>query len=410
MKQSVQKIVRFHTRCTCGNETLKCNNGFSGYFYNPLKHIKIKIRNENFTAKIIDFRFNDLRNLTKNEILPGHESKVEALHFYYNNIATIEDGTFDKFTSLKILSMKFNELKSMNDTILTKQLGSTLTELDLSMNGLKNLSTSVFQHLTKLTSLNLHENSRINLISKINGINVTIFPEALSNLKTLDLRLCNIKTLDDNIFINLRSLESLDISHNPLKTIPKAIKSLSNIRYLNLGSSEIVSINDCDFCNLPNLKTLLFTYSFYLTNINENAFGALNNASTVPQLNEFSIQSCNVSVLPEKLLNWKNLSKIDIKHNPITCNCSMAWLINDYNATTPMIVDKMIDYRNNSYKNDLYCSSPSSFGPHLHTLAGDFCSNKTELTDIKDKSDEIYHVCKENDDNGVKDEEDKSRF
>uniref|UniRef100_A0A914Q370 Uncharacterized protein n=1 Tax=Panagrolaimus davidi TaxID=227884 RepID=A0A914Q370_9BILA len=346
---------------------------------------------------------------TVNEILPGHESTVEELDFYYNEIRRIEAGTFDKFTSLKKLNLQTNNrLKSINDTILTKQLGSTLMDLDLTNTGLQNLSTTVFQHLSNLTFLSLGFNKQINLITKINGINVTIFPEALSNLKTLNLAYCNLKTFEENVFINLRSLEKLDISGNLISTVPKAIKMLSNLRYLDLMSSfQLLSVNDCDFCNLPNLKTVAFDHSYRLSFFDENAFGALNNGSTVPQLEEFSLKNCNVSVLSEKLINWKNISKIDIRSNSLTCNCSMTWLINDYNSTNPLIVDKMIDYSNYNYKNDLRCYSPSSFyGTHLHTLAGDFCSNKSSAADIKNKDDGIYYVCKENDE----DEENSSMF
>uniref|UniRef100_A0A914PBV0 Uncharacterized protein n=1 Tax=Panagrolaimus davidi TaxID=227884 RepID=A0A914PBV0_9BILA len=326
-----------------------------------------------------------------NEILSGHESKVEELYFYYNDIATIENGTFDKFLSLKKLGFEYNSLKSINETILTKQLGSTLMELDFSGNNIQNLSINTFKYCTKLTSLNFQRNKKINLVAKINGINVTVFPEALENLKYLNLASCNLREFDENVFINLRSLQKLILSNNLFTSVPKAIKMLPTLEYLDIRFSLIRSINDCDFCNLPNLQTLFLSDSFSLTYINENAFGSLNNHSTTlpPKLNELFLHNCNISVLPEKLLDWKNILLFDISTNPLSCNCSMAWLINDINATSPLYANGTL------YKNKLVCHYPRAlYGTHLHKISGDFCSNGTfDVEEIVKKRDEIYYAC-----------------
>uniref|UniRef100_A0AC34F6E6 Uncharacterized protein n=1 Tax=Panagrolaimus sp. ES5 TaxID=591445 RepID=A0AC34F6E6_9BILA len=323
--------------------------------------------------------------IIRNEILPGHESKIEVLKLCSNLIERVEDEAFDKFASLKILDLESNRLTLISDKILTQKLGLSLMKLNLASNDLHNLSITVFQHLTKLESLNLRFNERINLVSEINGKNVSIFPEALSNLKTLNLESCNIQNFDENVFINLRSLKKLDISQNPITTVPKALKKLPNLEYLKIMFSEIATINDCDFCGLLNLKTLHLKSSYHLSYINENAFGAFTNKSTVPQLKEFSLNTGRLSILPEKLLNWKNISRIDIFGTSFTCNCSMAWLINDYNSSNPLVVVNLIDEWNHSYKNELECNSPRALaGKRLFKLtADDFC--RINLDDTKNK-------------------------
>uniref|UniRef100_A0A914P1K5 Uncharacterized protein n=1 Tax=Panagrolaimus davidi TaxID=227884 RepID=A0A914P1K5_9BILA len=388
-------------KCTCINETLNCNQGSLAYYNNDvLQHSNIQIRNKNFTAKIVNFQFNKFTFLKKNEILSGHESKVEELDFYYNDIATIENGTFDKFLSLKKLDFEFNSLTFIDERILTKQLGSTLKELNFYGNDIQNLSINTFQYCTKLTSLNFQHNERINLVAKINGINVTVFPEALENLKYLNLASCKLKEFDENVFINLRSLKTLILSDNLFTSIPKAIKMLPTLQHLDIRSSLIRSINDCDFCNLSNLKTIFLSDSPALTYIDENAFGALNNHSTTlppPKLNDLSLHNCNIHVLPEKLLDWKNISLIDISNNPLSCNCSMAWLINDINATSPLCANSLKNYLGTSYKNKLVCHYPNVlYGTHLYKISGDFCSNGTfDLEEIVKKRDEIYYACED---------------
>uniref|UniRef100_A0A914XYK7 Uncharacterized protein n=1 Tax=Panagrolaimus superbus TaxID=310955 RepID=A0A914XYK7_9BILA len=250
------------------------------------------------------------------------------------------------------------------------------------------------------------------MFSSSNGI----FPKSLSNLTTLILHSCNILTLNENVFVNLRSLRYLYLTDNFLSTFPKALNAVSgSLEYLNLGhnpnitilkndgfkifknltsldaySTNLERIEDCAFCNFPNLKEVDLSESKKLSYIHENAFGAISNEKPI-QIGTFLIGSCNISSLSEKLLDWKNVSIIDILYNPITCNCSMAWLINDFNATTPMYVNKLRTFEWRPYKAELRCTNPPELkGEHLYKLSGDFCLNET--AEIKEEE-KIYQVC-----------------
>uniref|UniRef100_A0AC35FLC0 Uncharacterized protein n=1 Tax=Panagrolaimus sp. PS1159 TaxID=55785 RepID=A0AC35FLC0_9BILA len=242
------------------------------------------------------------------KVLPGHEQTVKSIWFSYNKITFIENGTFDKFTALEVLYLS-------NQNIL---------------------STTNFT-----------------------------FPIALKNLKTLSLSSCNISHLDDNIFINLRSLGTISLASNPLTVIPIALNALSqslqslnlnsvditalkntklnhfnNLTSISMTSSNLERIEDCAFCNFPNLKSVSILYSRRLSYIHENAFGGVTNENPI-QLEKFDIENCNISTFSEKLLDWKNITSIDISRNPLSCNCSMAWLINDYKSTTPLYVNNI---------------------------------------------------------------------
>ena len=127
--------------------------------------------------------------------MPDQEAAIEELKFRGNKIESIENGTFDKFTSLKKLTISDNALTNITEGILTPELGSTLEELDLSDNKLANLSASTFQNMKKLKSLNLNGNE--------NAISSSLqFPIALENLESLSLERCEISKLPD--FTNMK--------------------------------------------------------------------------------------------------------------------------------------------------------------------------------------------------------------
>lgn len=106
--------------------------------------------------------------------------------------------------TLRHLNIELNSLKYINDKVLTKSFATSLRSLKLRNNDLQNIPTTAFQYLSNLYTLNLSYNPRINLFVMFDERNITIFPEALSNLKFLDLSYCNIRYFDDNVFQNLR--------------------------------------------------------------------------------------------------------------------------------------------------------------------------------------------------------------
>ena len=131
--------------------------------------------------------------------MPGREHIVENLDFSRNKIATIENGTFNKFTSLKTLNIGGNRLSFVSAEVFTPQLGSTLLELNLESNDFHKLSAIYFQSLVNLNSLSLAFNKQMDFSSS-----ECIFPLALKNMKKLDLSSCYIRELNENVFINLK--------------------------------------------------------------------------------------------------------------------------------------------------------------------------------------------------------------
>uniref|UniRef100_A0A914Y675 LRRCT domain-containing protein n=1 Tax=Panagrolaimus superbus TaxID=310955 RepID=A0A914Y675_9BILA len=179
------------------------------------------------------------------------------------------------------------------------------------------------------------------------------------------------------------SLTILRLRHNPITIYPKAVNSISTLQELDLSysiinilnqtmmgknehlssliihSSEISKIEDCTFCEFSNLTKLHLYKNPKLSFIDENAFGYAKN-ETVSKLKSFSLEYCNFTVIPEKLLNWHNVGEFGIVGNPFNCTCEMSWLIDDIlNPYHTMNLGRIAD----SYPEEtLVCKTPQKYG------------------------------------------------
>uniref|UniRef100_A0AC34GSY0 LRRCT domain-containing protein n=1 Tax=Panagrolaimus sp. ES5 TaxID=591445 RepID=A0AC34GSY0_9BILA len=331
--------------CVCENENLKCTS---------LEDTNIKILNKTIEIKGIQIILGNITNLNLKKLVPEKQHLIESLHFYH-------------------------------------KIGSTLIELDLNFNALKNLPAQTFTHLTKLNVLKLHSNRGIG-----NSLSSELFSSCLASLEHLDLSDCNITSLKDNVFINLKNLKHLTLSNNPLSTFPTAINSLSslqifeisntditvfkhaglkpnkNLKYLYAYSSKLQKIDDCAFCNFPNLKTVDLDHNKKLSFIHENAFGlAHSHRSTA--LEEFYVNGCNLTVLSENLLNWTSLKKFKASDNPFICDCSMKWVIN-------YVKEKYDSAKHSHY----HCQQPTEFeGKTFLELPDSFCNESTTTSSLQ---------------------------
>uniref|UniRef100_A0A914YQY8 Uncharacterized protein n=1 Tax=Panagrolaimus superbus TaxID=310955 RepID=A0A914YQY8_9BILA len=91
--------------------------------------------------------------------------------------------------------------------------------------------------MNNLVNLYLRENDKVGQV-----INDGIFVESLSNLYRMDLVKCNITHLDMNVFINLTKLEILELSKNPLFSLPSAIKVLPRLFALWMFQTNVTTI------------------------------------------------------------------------------------------------------------------------------------------------------------------------
>ena len=100
--------------CECkmsNGNTLDCRRSPKKTDRNTAKILfttKIKVKDEDFHAKIVYMSGNEIRELRAKDLLPGQEATVESLDFYNNNIADVRPDAFDKFEKLKKLRLSRN--------------------------------------------------------------------------------------------------------------------------------------------------------------------------------------------------------------------------------------------------------------------------------------------------------------
>uniref|UniRef100_A0A914QB00 Uncharacterized protein n=1 Tax=Panagrolaimus davidi TaxID=227884 RepID=A0A914QB00_9BILA len=372
------------------------------------QNANVVILKPNFVVKNATFGRADITSLKNNTILPGRENTTEQLVISTRNLTFIENGVFNNFTALKSLSLIGTNLTNITDEVFTKELGATLIELDLSFNEFKLLSSIDFSHLTNLKTLNLHGSK----FGKNFSTSPSVFPKSLANLETLILSNCGFEVLNTSIFENLLNLKTLYLSENPLKTMPTAINYLPSLQNLYLETTSIIILNntgikmnqnleklvltnsrlerieDCAFCSFPNIKVLHFWSNLKLSFIDENAFGFAKNG-TSPKIESLSFEHCKLEIIPEKLLDWKNIKEIGIGGNNFMCNCSLSWLINGIdNLNLVQLYTHPSEgsrYHYSIYygfeeirENNLQCQGPMALNKiHFSIISGNLCKKKS---------------------------------
>uniref|UniRef100_A0A914R234 Uncharacterized protein n=1 Tax=Panagrolaimus davidi TaxID=227884 RepID=A0A914R234_9BILA len=122
---------------------------------------------------------------------------IIKLDFSDNYIFDIEAEAFDEFDVLEELDLNSNKLTTIDKKYFTKKLGSTLLRLKLNNNKIEDLTPHSFKYLTELIFLDLSRNKKLEVDSGI-------FGKSLSKSETLILKWCEIETLDDDTFVNLK--------------------------------------------------------------------------------------------------------------------------------------------------------------------------------------------------------------
>lgn len=175
----------------------------------------------------------------------------------------IPDNTFQNLNKLKRLKLRsknseWSPTKNLDLTLKSFNGLLELQSLDLAQNNIKFVPSGVFCSLENLNTLNLTHN-RIRTVGQIG-----FGPGCGSSLHTLDLSHNEIKTLaEDSELLKLRSLQHLYLQHNNITDISsEAFNGLVSLRVLNISHNR-----------LHTLPEGLFSYSRELREVylNDNS-------------------------------------------------------------------------------------------------------------------------------------------
>uniref|UniRef100_A0AC34FQS6 Uncharacterized protein n=1 Tax=Panagrolaimus sp. ES5 TaxID=591445 RepID=A0AC34FQS6_9BILA len=393
--------------CQCYHKHISCYS-FSWLDKPAFQNANIQILNPDFIVESVSLSEQNFGVLKKNETLPTYARNITNLRLSLNEISDIENGTFDNFDQLQSLTLSGNNIKNLSSEVFTEKLGKTLTSLTLNEPSLS-FSSIDFKYFTNLQSLDLSDNYNV---GKAIASSTLIFPKSLSNLTTLYLNNCNITIIPENIFGNLSNLTTIYLQRNPITMYPKALNTISTLQKMDLSytlinvlnqtmmgknahlnnliirDSQLSKIEDCAFCDFSNLTKLHLYRNSKLSFIDENAFGYAKNG-TKTKLESFSIESCNFTTIPEKLLNWTNVKEIGIGGNPFNCTCKMSWLIDDImNPSHTMNLKKIAyDYRESTLK----CKSPQKYrNLELYKVNTNYCKREMPVAEKSSETSFIF--------------------
>ena len=227
-------------------------------------------------------------------------SYLISLRFANNNFTFFPNSLYT-LSNLKLLDMSCNKITTLNGSQL-KSLCS-LVELDLSKNHLLTLPEEI-QYLTYIEVLNLSTNKLVTLPQGM---------RSLYRMKKLYLDNNSISTLNEDIFVNMPSLEELYIFKNRIQTLnaynnasSSLLDNLVNLKFLDAHCNALTSFTL--YAPLHKLDSLLLSYN-HIKDIN-----GLNNCINLSNLD---INNNKMSYLPQDILQLNKLHTLNIQNNDI---------------------------------------------------------------------------------------------
>ncbi|KAK3525853.1 hypothetical protein QTP70_010931 [Hemibagrus guttatus] len=215
-----------------------------------------------------------------------HLRHLEILQLSKNHIRSIEIGAFNGLASLNTLELFDNRLTTIPNGAF--EYLSKLKELWLRNNPIESIPAYAFNRVPSLRRLDLGELKRLSYISE------GAF-EGLSNLRYLNLGMCNLKEIPN--LTPLVRLDELEMSGNQLSVIrPGSFKGLVHLQKLWMMHAQIQTIERNAFDDLQSLVELNLAHN-------------------------------NLTLLPHDLFTpLHHLERVHLHHNPWNCDCDILWL------------------------------------------------------------------------------------
>ncbi|KAL1110437.1 hypothetical protein AAG570_007968 [Ranatra chinensis] len=275
----------------------------------PLKHlIKLNLTS-NHLHLLPDNVFYAVRNL-------------EELYLAQNRLKSVQSSLFFPLERLKKLDISKNDIKVLNDDMFKHNI--LLQTLYLNENKIEVVHNNSLRNLVKLEKLDLSEN-------KIKEAPEPLFIDLIS-LQYLNLSKNHLRTIPVGLLTKLSKLRTLDLSYNPIANISNNVfRHTLELEYIGLDNTKLIKLGQ-QFFGLANLNTLSLRNNEKLREIHGYAFSSNKN------LQHIDLSNNNLTTLPVSLTELPLLIYINLKGNPLTCDCSMHWFMKWAEKST--VVDK----------------------------------------------------------------------
>lgn len=339
--------------------------------------------------------------------------KLEELDLSHNLLTSIGTGNFEAQSRLRELRLANNNFTALSAGAFSGL--AALNLLDLSHNGLSELPVHALDDLPHLTVLNLGHN-RLHMLSQrtFRGLHSLLVLDlcdnyfrdvptaALEDLLTLQtLHLCrnrltrlegvsfptdtlislsldanSIDAIEETAFVRLQQLQTLDLACNFFPDVPTdALAPLATLKVLYLSRNKLQAVKSGAFRGLSRLKTLDLSRNLQLKSIHGDALSECTSLqsltisgcpglrrlpkgflSSLPGLHNLDLRANGLEGLPETDFDWGSLKTLDLRDNPLVCNCSLQWLAYAVTATNSSLAAPDLQCANPEKLRGLYLS------------------------------------------------------
>ncbi|KAH1023293.1 platelet glycoprotein V [Dendroctonus ponderosae] len=233
---------------------------------------------------------------------------LENLDLRNAHVNQLTETMFSNNHYLRVLVLAENNLSDVDVGLSIKSL-SNLETLDLSYCNLTvPLSEDTFANVTKIRSLYLSGNTLF-----ASDLLVALSP--LTNLQKLSLSNCDLRRLPDT-FHKFKSLQELDISHNPLNdAFVKLLAPLETLEYLNMGYSNLSYIAPTTFSKMTSMRRLILSGND-LNNLEAGLFGNLTSLESL-ELNFCGLRRPLNATLFFNNFTYTDLTELQLAGNPL---------------------------------------------------------------------------------------------
>lgn len=198
---------------------------------------------------------------------------IRTIIWRNSKLSEMGQYSFKDLRYLQRVDLSSNKLTHLRSYVFS-YLEIDLIELDLSGNYFQTVPTDIFENgrLQNLEILRLNDNHIVNVDSQS-------FDKIRTNIKTIELNNCKIRSIEPNTFTNMRQLESLSLIGNHLRTL-----DYDNFKHLNLRLFYIhENPFDCD-CNLRWLLDYIKNIEYQLQMYDSSAFISKNNLNNLAKM------------------------------------------------------------------------------------------------------------------------------
>ncbi|XP_077002481.1 toll-like receptor 7 [Tamandua tetradactyla] len=287
-----------------GNSISQTLNGSE---FQPLVELKYLDFSNNRVDLLYSTAFKELHNLEVLDI--SHNS-----HYFQSEGITHMLNFTKNLKVLKKLMMNNNAIATSTSRTMESESLRTLefrgNHLDILWRDGDNRYLELFKNLLNLEELDISENS-------LSFLPPGVFDGMPPNLKTLYLVKNGLKSFNWGKLQFLENLETLDLSHNQIKTVPERLSNCSrSLKKLILKKNQI-----------RHLTKYFLQDAFQLRYLD---------------LSSNKIQIIQKTSFPENVLN--NLEMLLLHHNRFLCTCDAVWFVwwvNHTEVTIPYLATEV---------------------------------------------------------------------